>query len=199
MAKFEQLIEDRKQAAAEEAQANKLPEWKELAQTALDSTKEELSHETVNTVAARIAAGGYPKNLTLGGCCITVVDEKDLAKFWATVYSNLPKAKLAEIKENGIAELGEYDISRALYRYQQHAGIAKRLNEAGIAEEAIEFTADDCEYIAADGMVIDLCGNVVADISDIQKPYGPDEWAEISKRILVDDEQDYEEEEDEDY
>lgn len=137
-----------------------------------------IKREDVSTLAAKIAKGGFPKNLTFLGLCVHVDDEKDLSKFWATVYSNLTKEKIAEIKEKNVAG---------------------RLNEAGIAEGAIEFTVEGEEYILADGMAIDLSGNVVAEVSDIAAPYGPDEWAKITSRIIDArheyEEEDYEEEE----
>lgn len=184
---------------AKEAEAKK-ESWKKDAEENLkDVGAASIKREDVSTLAAKIAKGGFPKNLTFLGLCVHVDDEKDLSKFWATVYSNLTKEKIAEIKEKNVADLTEADVYHAMLRYYRHTSVAGRLNEAGIAEGAIEFTVEGEEYILADGMAIDLSGNVVAEVSDIAAPYGPDEWAKITSRIIDArheyEEEDYEEEE----
>lgn len=169
---------------AKEEQAKK-ESWKKDAEEALkDVGASSIKREDVSTLAAKVAKGGFPKNLTFLGLCVHVDDEKDLSKFWATVYSNLTKEKIAEIKEKNVADLTESDVYHAMLRFYRHTSVAGRLNEAGIAEGAIEFTVEGEEYILAAGMAIDLSGNVVADVSDIAAPYGPDEWAEITARII---------------
>lgn len=169
---------------AKEEQAKK-ESWKKDAEEALkDVGAASLKREDVSTLAAKVAKGGFPKNMTFLGLCVHVDDEKDLSKFWATVYSNLPKEKIAEIKEKNVADLTESDVYQAMLRFYRHTSVAGRLNEAGIAEGAIEFTVEGEEYILAAGMAIDLSGNVVADVSDVAAPYGPDEWAEITARII---------------
>lgn len=184
---------------AKEEQAKK-ESWKKDAEEALkDVGAASIKREDVSSLAAKVAKGGFPKNLTFLGVRVHIDDEKDYSKFWATVFSNLTKEKIAEVKEKNVADLTESDVYYALLRVYNHTSVADRLIKAGIAEGAIEFTVEGEEYILAAGMATDLSGNVVADVSDVDDPYGPDEWAKIISRIIDArhgyEEEDHEEEE----
>ena len=190
---IDEAVKAKKAAEEAAAEAAKAPEWAEGAEKALKDG--EITKETVNTLSARIAEGGYPKAMEFAGCYVQIKDEKDLADFWKTVYSNLPKEKVAKALAEGVSTLSETDVFQALSRCHFLTKTTNKLVKAGIYEDAIGFTVEGDEYIIAGGLAIDLAGTVVADVSDIEKPYGPDAWAEITSRILSA----YEDGEEEDY
>ena len=196
------IIAAREAAKAAAEESAKRPEWEEGAEKALTNGK--IERETVKSLAERIHAGGYPKNLMFCGVCVQIADEKDLASFWKTVYANLPKGELAKLSEEGHKPISEVQVRDALMNLYRKAGVAKELVENGIHEDIQEFESEGAYYVLAADMVIDMDGHVVCEVADIQKPYGPDEWVEVANRIKAahaadeDDWEDYDDEEEDD-
>ena len=181
MANINQTLKAREAAKAAEEAANKLTAWQESAEKALAAEKP--VRATVPTVAGSIASTGYPKNLRFGYACVTVMDEHDHANFWKCVYSNLSKAELAEIAKPEHKPLTETQVCQALQRSAQRIQVAQDLVENGIHEGAVEFENDGRYYVLASKMVIGLDGQVICDVSDLNEPFGPEEWVEIANRI----------------
>lgn len=177
--KARQLAEEAKKAAEE---AKKPAEWQETAEQQLKDAGK-VVRATIPSIANSIAATGYPKNLKFGYANVTVMDEEDLAKFWKTIYSNLSKKELAALAEPNHKPLTEWQVSEALMRSAQRISVANDLVENGIQNGAIEFENDGHYYVLAAKMVIGLDGQVICDVSDLNEPYGPEEWVEIAKRI----------------
>lgn len=175
----------RERAAKEEAQKpheEEKPEWAESMEAALAEPLPK--RVTVESIAASIREGGYPKTLTFAegavGMTVTFRDEDDLAAFWKTVFSNLPKEAYAAL---GKEPLTARQIINALMGYQKRAAVAKDLVANGVDGGAREFRDGDGVYVIAKGLVINLDGSVVCDVSDLSEPFGPDEWMEVSRRI----------------
>ena len=175
----------RERAAKEEAQKpheEEKPEWAESMEAALAEPLPK--RVTVESIAASIREGGYPKTLTFAeghvGTTVTFRDEDDLAAFWKAVFSNLPKEEYAAL---GKEPLTAGQIIKALTSYQKRAAVAQDLVANGIDGGAREFRDGDGVYVIAKGLVIDLDGSVVCDVSDLSEPFGPDEWMEVSRRI----------------
>ena len=177
--KARQLAEEAQKAAEE---AKKPAEWQEAAEQQLKDAGK-VVRATVPSIANSIAATGYPKNLKFGYANVTVMDEEDLAKFWKTIYSNLSKKELAALAEPNHEPLTEWQVSEALMRSAQRISVANDLVENGIQNGAIEFENEGHYYVLAAKMVIGLDGQVICDVSDLNEPYGPEEWVEIAKRI----------------
>jgi hypothetical protein len=185
-----------KAAAEEAAKPQPKPEWAAHAEKALKPGKPQRA--TVASFAESIRKGGYPKTLTFAGACVCVADEKDMAAFWKTVFANLTKDEYAKLGES---ELTEFQVASALRRVYGRVKVAQDLVENGIDAGALEIEVDGVPYVIAGGLAIDLSGAVVCDVSDVQAPFGPDEWAEVAGRIrdsLADGEDDgyYDDEED---
>jgi hypothetical protein len=185
-----------KAAAEEAAKPQPKPEWAAHAEKALKPGKPQRA--TVASFAESIRKGGYPKTLTFAGACVCVADEKDMAAFWKTVFANLTKDEYAKLGES---ELTECQVASALRRVYGRVKVAQDLVENGIDAGALEIEVDGVPYVIAGGLAIDLSGAVVCDVSDVQAPFGPDEWAEVAGRIrdsLADGEDDeyYDDEED---
>lgn len=170
-------------AAREEAnKPAELPEWQQKAEEILQANPT-ISRSTVPTFAESVAKTGFPKNLTFCGVCVHIKDEPDLAEFWKTVYANLTKAEYAELAKPDHKPITEQQVAQALYRSYQRIGVATDLVQNGIEAGALEFESEGAYYVLAAGMVITLDGHVVADVSDIQTPFGPEEWVEVANRI----------------
>lgn len=167
-----------KAAAEEAAKPQPKPEWAAHAEKALKPGKPQRA--TVASFAESIRKGGYPKTLTFAGACVCVADEKDMAAFWKTVFANLTKDEYAKLGES---ELTEFQVASALMRAYGRAKVAEDLVENGIDAGVIEIEVDGVPYVIAGGLAIDLGGAVVCDVSDVQAPFGPDEWAEVAGRI----------------
>ena len=184
-------------AAAEAAKHPEAPEWAADVEKALKPGKPQRA--AVASFAESIRKGGYPKTLTFAGACVCVADEKDMAAFWKTVFANLTKDEYAKLGES---ELTEWQVASALRRVYGRAKVAQDLVENGIDAGALEIEVDGVPYVIAGGLAIDLGGAVICDVSDVQTPFGPDEWAEVAGRIrdsladggddeYYDDEEDY--------
>ena len=169
-------------ASEEAAKPAELPEWQTKAEEILQANPS-ISRSTVPTFAESIAKTGYPKNLRFCGVCVHIKDEPDLAEFWKTVYANLTKAEYAELSKPDHKPITERQVASALYRSYSRIDVATELVENGIDAGAMEFESGGAYYVLAAGMVIALDGHVVADVSDIQTPFGPEEWIEVANRI----------------
>jgi hypothetical protein len=181
MANIKDILASR--AAKEEAQKPiELPEWQQQAEKVLKANPS-ISRATVPSFAESIAKTGYPKNLRFCGVCVHIKDEPDLAEFWKTVYANLTKAEYAELSKPDHRPITESQVASALYRSYSRVDVASELVENGIDAGAMEFESDGSYYVLAAGMVIALDGRVVADVSDLSTPFGPEEWMEVANRI----------------
>lgn len=182
-----------------------LPEWQQKAEEVLKKNPK-IARATVPTYAESIAKTGYPKKLMFSGCYVYIKDEADFASFWKTVYANLIKAEYAELAKPDHAPITEEQVARSLFRSYNRIGVANDLVENGISAGAMEFESEGSYYVLAAGMVIGLDGNVVADVSDLSVPFGPEEWVVVANRIqaykeknLEDPEEEYEDEEERHY
>lgn len=186
MANIKQTIAQRKAEAEKAAEETKRNEWTVEAEKAL-SQNGKIVRDTVQSLAKQIHAGGYPKNLTFhstyGGVNVVVADEKDLATFWKNVYANLSKAELAKLAEDGHEPITEQQVCDSLMRMTKRVKVANELNDNEIVDGIQEFESDGEYYVVASGMVIDLDGQVRCDVSDLNQPYGPEEWVEIANRL----------------
>ena len=181
MANIKQILAAR--AAAEEAnKPAELPEWQQEAEEVLKQNPN-ITRTTVPTLAESIAKTGYPKNLMFCGVCVSIRDEADLAAFWKTVYANLTKSEYNDLAKPDHDPITERQVATALFRSQSRIGVANELVENGIDAGAVEFESEGSYYVLAAGMVIGLDGNVIADVSDLPTPFGPEEWVEVANRI----------------
>lgn len=182
MANIKQILAAKEAAKKAAEEAARRPEWEEAAEDTLISNPK-IARETVQSFAKRIREGGYPKNLTFCGVCVQISDEKDLAEFWKTIYANLSKEELEALSEPNHQPISELQVRDALMRLYRRSGVAKDLVDNDIDQDALEFACEGKYYVVAGGMVIDLNGEVIADVSDLETPFGPDEWVEVSNRV----------------
>jgi hypothetical protein len=161
-----------------------LPEWQKKAEEVLEKNHK-ITRATVPTYAESIAKTGYPKRLTFCGVYVYIKDEADFASFWKTIYANLTKAEYAELAKPDHAPITEEQVASSLFRSYGRIGVANDLVENGISAGAMEFESEGSYYVLAAGLIIGLDGNVVADVSDLPVPFGPEEWMTVANRIRV--------------
>lgn len=168
-------------AAEAEANAEAIAETAEWAERA----SENAVNRPITTVqiAAEVKATGYPKVIRFGGIgSVTLMSDEDAKAFWKAVYLNLTKSECEEVCKTG-KKLSDWQICSAMRRHAAKSALAADLIEEGVEHLAESITVDDVEYVIVRGLAVDLDGNPVCDVDDVDGLPPEEKYVALTDRI----------------